>query len=70
MVPPKEAVVYPLLKGPLLDPMSLDSFHPVSNLSFLGKVVKKVVTWQLQRTLNPEQIIWALFSQVSDWVMK
>lgn len=39
----KEIMVCPCLKGPLLKPASLNSFCPVSNLSFLGKVVKRVL---------------------------
>lgn len=42
----------PLLKGSSLDLINLDSFHPISNFRFLRKVVAKVVTQQLQRTLD------------------
>lgn len=52
VVPPvlKEVVVHPFLKGQLLNPTKLDSFCPVSNLPFLGKLAEKV--WQLQRILD------------------
>lgn len=48
----KEAVVCCLLKEPSRVPTSLASFCPVSNLPFLGTVVEKVVTWQLQWILD------------------
>lgn len=48
----KEALVCPLLKKLLLDPITLGNFHPVSNLIFLGKVVEKVVAQQLQQVLG------------------
>lgn len=48
----KKAVMGSLLKGPFLDPTSLESFWPVSSLPFWKRVMKKVDPWQLQRTLN------------------
>lgn len=48
----KGVLVYPLLKKPSLDPTIADNFHPVSNLSFLGKIVEQVVMQQLQMVLN------------------
>lgn len=45
MVPlaPKEAVACTLLKRPSLDPIVLDNFNKISNLSFLEKLVEMVV---------------------------
>lgn len=42
----------PLLKKPFLDPSILDNFCLVFHLSFLGKMVEKVVALQLQRSLK------------------
>ena len=44
-VPPcfKHAVVSPLLKKPNLDPEDLKNYRPVSNLSFLSKILEKCV---------------------------
>uniref|UniRef100_A0A8D0BC31 Reverse transcriptase domain-containing protein n=1 Tax=Salvator merianae TaxID=96440 RepID=A0A8D0BC31_SALMN len=50
--PYKEAIVRPLLKKPSLDPTVLNNYRPVSNLPFIGKVVEKVVAFQLQRSLD------------------
>uniref|UniRef100_A0A8D0DWT2 Reverse transcriptase domain-containing protein n=1 Tax=Salvator merianae TaxID=96440 RepID=A0A8D0DWT2_SALMN len=50
--PYKEAIVRPLLKKPSLDPTVLNNYCPVSNLPFIGKVVEKVVAFQLQRSLD------------------
>lgn len=36
----KESVVVPRLKQSLLDPMDLTNYCPVSNISFLGKVIE------------------------------
>lgn len=46
-VPLKEVVVRPLLIKTNLDPKDLGNFRPVSNLSFLGKVIEQVVVKQL-----------------------
>lgn len=40
------------LKGLSLHPASLDKFYPIFNFPFLGKMVERMVTWQLQRTLD------------------
>lgn len=51
-VPFEEPLVCPLLKKPLLIPIILDNFYPVSEILFLGKVVGKMVSLQLQRILE------------------
>lgn len=64
----KDAVVHPLQKGPLLDPTSLDCFHPASNLPFLEKVVEMIVSWQMQKILDEANYL-DLFSQGSGQVL-
>ncbi len=43
----KSAIVKPLLKKPSLDSNNLKNYRPVSNLSFLSKVIEKVVASRL-----------------------
>ena len=43
----KSAIINPLLKKPSLDPEVLKHFRPVSNLSFVSKVIEKVVASRL-----------------------
>ena len=45
----KSAIVTPLLKKPSLDP---NNYQPVSNLSFISKILEKVVAPQLMSHLN------------------
>ena len=57
----KSAIVCPLLKKPSLDQNCLKNYRPVSNLSFLSKVLEKIVLSQLldhlthNHLLNPHQ---------------
>ena len=48
----KTAVVHPLLKKSMLDPQELSNYRPVSNLSFLSKVLERVVLKQLQEHMD------------------
>jgi hypothetical protein len=48
----KQAVIVPLLKKPGLDVDVLKNYRPVSNLSFISKVLEKVVLFQLERHLT------------------
>ena len=48
----ESALVSPLLKKPSLDKDSMKNYRPVSNLSFLSKVLEKVVVNQLNSHLN------------------
>lgn len=57
----KETVVHSLLKEPSLSKM--DSFCPVSNLPFLGKVVERMVEGYLQRTLDQADYLDAFQSR-------
>ena len=43
----KQAVIRPLLKKPGLDHQHHKNFRPISNLTFLSKVIEKVVALQL-----------------------
>ncbi len=53
----KHAVVNPLRKKFSLDPYSLDSYSPISKLSFLSKVLEKVVFHQLTVYLNSNNLL-------------
>ncbi|KAL6455414.1 hypothetical protein MHYP_G00361580 [Metynnis hypsauchen] len=48
----KNAVVTPLIKKPGLDSLNLCNFRPISKLSFLSKVLEKIVYCQLNSFLN------------------
>ena len=52
----KMAVITPILKKPSLCVNSLKNFRPISNLPFLGKVIKKVVAAQLSSHLSAHSI--------------
>lgn len=43
----KEAIVKPLLKKNNLDALVLNHYRPISNLSFMGKIIEKIVFNQL-----------------------
>jgi hypothetical protein len=53
-VPPclKKALVRPLLKKPTLDQEVMKNYRPVSNLSFISKVIEKAVAAQLKAHLK------------------
>jgi hypothetical protein len=55
----KSAVVKPLLKKPSLDVNSLKNYRPVSNLSFLSKIIEKLVLKQLLAYLNAHSLLSA-----------
>jgi hypothetical protein len=50
----KLAVVTPFLKKPNLNPDVLNNYRPVSNLSFLSKIIERVVIRQLHDYLETE----------------
>lgn len=52
----KQAIIKPILKGNL-DPQSLGSFRPVSNLTFQSKVLESVLLIQLTDHLNTVGVI-------------
>jgi len=53
----KHAIVTPLLKKMGLDPSDMNNFRPVSNLSFISKVVERVVTSQLHQYLAANDLL-------------
>ena len=59
IVPPqfKQAIVTPLLKKPGLDTNDMKKFRPVSNLSFISKILEKVVLIQLKNHLSGNNLI-------------
>lgn len=53
----KSAIVHPLLKKPGLDMQDLSSYRPVSNLSFLSKIMERAILDQLLPVLEANMII-------------
>lgn len=49
-------MIQPLHKKPALDPSVLNNFRPIPKLSFLAKVLEKVVVGQLIDHLNDEGV--------------
>ena len=58
----KNALVKPLLKKPSLDPNCLKNYRPVSNISFLSKVMEKIVSSQLIEHLAANDLLEPLQS--------
>ena len=58
----KSALVKPLLKKPSLDPNDLKNFRPVSNLTFLSKVIERIVLNQLLEHLFSHNLLHPLQS--------
>lgn len=58
IVPPefKRAIVTPILKKPTLDQNDLKNYRPVSNLSFLSKLLEKVVIQQTLKHLETNNL--------------
>ena len=52
----KVAVIKPLLKKPAFDPGSLANYRPISNLTFISKVLEKVVASQLCEFLHSNSL--------------
>lgn len=52
----KTAVVTPLLKKANLDPNVLKNYRPVSNLSFLSKIIEKVVASRINKFLDDNNL--------------
>jgi exonuclease III len=53
----KSAIVRPLLKKHNLDPNELKNYRPISNLSFLSKLLEKVVLNQLNSHLSANNLL-------------
>ena len=54
--PQKMAIVRPLLKKRTLDPNDPASYRPISNLSFVSKVIEKVVDARLTDHVNKHHL--------------
>ena len=48
----KSSIIIPHLKNPSLDPSLMSNYRPISNLSFLSKILEKVIYKQLYSYLN------------------
>jgi hypothetical protein len=48
----KVAIITPVLKKPSLDPYDMNSYRPISNLSFVSKLLERCVNNQLNDYLN------------------
>ena len=57
--PYKTALVRPLLKKQSLDPETLKHYRPVSNLSFISKIMEKVVASQISAYLSENGLLEA-----------
>ena len=53
----KETILKPLLKKTSLDPEDLKNSRPVSNLSFISKVLEKVVLSQILQHVNSNKLV-------------
>ena len=53
----KHAIVNPLLKKKDLDPEILKNYRPVSNLSFISKVLEKVVASQINEHISKNSLL-------------
>lgn len=53
----KHAIVTPLLKKAGLDATDMANFRPVSNLTFVSKVIERAVALQLNHYLNTEDLL-------------
>jgi len=53
----KRSIVSPLLKKPSLDPSEMRNYRLVSNLTFVSKVVERVVASQLTRYLQSHDLM-------------
>jgi hypothetical protein len=53
----KTAIVKPLLKKTSLDSEDLKNYRPISNLSFMSKVLEKVVLFQILQHINCNELL-------------
>ena len=54
----KSAIVKPLLKKSTCDPNDTKNYRPVSNLSFMSKILENVVAYQLLSHLPFINCLW------------
>ena len=50
-------IVYPGLKKPSLDPDDLANYRPISNLSFVSKLLERAVHAQMLIYLNDNELL-------------
>ena len=64
LLPPSErhALVRPLLKKSNLDPSELKNYRPVSNISFMSKVIERIVSKQIVAYLQANDLLPCLQS--------
>ena len=53
----KDSLVIPLLKKPSLDCNNLKNYRPVSNLSFISKVLERIVYYQFLNHITANKLI-------------
>ena len=53
----RHAIVLPRIKKTTLDPDSLTSYRPISNLSFISKVVERVVARRLMSHITTHSLL-------------
>jgi hypothetical protein len=53
----KHAIVYPRLKKPTLDADCLNSYRPISNLSFVSKILERSVSRRLIAHITAHQLL-------------
>jgi hypothetical protein len=53
----KHAIVHPLLKKPTLDDDCLNSYRPISNLSFVSKVIERSVSRRLIAHITAHRLL-------------
>ena len=53
----KKAIIRPVIKKPSLDPENISNYRPVSNLSFLSKVLEKAVNVRLDKHLEANNLL-------------
>src|SRR4029434_8482172 len=63
--PLKTAAVSPILKKPGSDPNNFNNLRPISNLSFISKILEKIVASQLHSHLS-QNSLYEQFQSGSD----
>ena len=58
----KAAIVVPVLKKPTLDPLDMNNYRPISNLSFVSKLLERCVNKQLNNHLEVNDLLPAVQS--------
>ena len=53
----KQAIVRPRLKKPSLDPLELNSYRPISNLSFASKILERLAVNRFNKHSNMHSLL-------------